>query len=252
MKPHEMTLSGLLLRMAELQDELAGLRERLGDFAAQLGGCVALMEELHDAAAAPSATAHGLAVPSPAEPCLPFDELDELFKETKTETKEENSPSIPPSKEERKDKKKENNNNNNNKSRAKRNAFRVPTEQEVADYVREKQYHFDAGHFFDYYAVRDWSVGNVRMKDWRAACRMWERNERKYAERKEKQAQLRNPNHQQPKNDNTYESDSQPVQPAGTHYPGRAERARLDAAAEERRLYAETLHAITLATQDCS
>lgn len=118
MKPHEMTLSGLLLRMAELQDELAGLRERLGDFAAQLGGCVALMEELHDAAAAPSATAHGLAVPSPTEPCLPFDELDELFKETKTETKEENSPSIPPSKEERKDKKKENNNNNNKRARS--------------------------------------------------------------------------------------------------------------------------------------
>ena len=52
--------------------------------------------------------------------------------------------------------------------------FTPPTVEEVADYIREKGYHFDAEQFVSFYASKGWKVGTSPMKDWRAACVTWE------------------------------------------------------------------------------
>ena len=56
-------------------------------------------------------------------------------------------------------------------------AHRPPTVDEVAEYCREKGYNIDAEHFVSYYESNGWRVGKNPMKDWRAACRTWARNE---------------------------------------------------------------------------
>lgn len=56
-------------------------------------------------------------------------------------------------------------------------AFHPPTIDEVAEYCREKGYNIDAEHFVSYYESNGWRVGKNPMKDWRAACRTWARNE---------------------------------------------------------------------------
>jgi len=58
---------------------------------------------------------------------------------------------------------------NNNKKR-----FLKPTIQDIAAYIKEKGFHFDASTFFDYYESKGWVVGRSPMKDWKAACRLWE------------------------------------------------------------------------------
>lgn len=57
--------------------------------------------------------------------------------------------------------------------------FIKPTIEEVAAYCREKGYFVDASQFVDYYESNGWKVGRTPMKDWRAAVRTWDRNERK-------------------------------------------------------------------------
>lgn len=52
--------------------------------------------------------------------------------------------------------------------------FVKPTVQEIAAYIKEKGFHFDASTFFDYYESKGWVVGRSPMKDWKAACRLWE------------------------------------------------------------------------------
>ena len=57
-------------------------------------------------------------------------------------------------------------------------AFSPPTQQEVADYVREKGYgNVDVERFIDYYTANGWMVGKNKMKDWKAAVRNWARSE---------------------------------------------------------------------------
>ncbi len=65
------------------------------------------------------------------------------------------------------------NNNNNNEKRI---AFVVPSVNEIADYCTQRANDVDALQFFDYYQSKGWSVGKGKMKDWRAAVRIWERN----------------------------------------------------------------------------
>lgn len=51
------------------------------------------------------------------------------------------------------------------------------TLEEVTDYVREKGYHFDPQHFFDYYEASGWHFANGKpVKSWRQCCVTWERN----------------------------------------------------------------------------
>lgn len=57
--------------------------------------------------------------------------------------------------------------------------FVPPSEQEVADYIAEKGYHFDAGAFISFYTSNGWMVGKNKMKDWKAACKTWESHRNK-------------------------------------------------------------------------
>lgn len=63
---------------------------------------------------------------------------------------------------------------NNNRGKA----FRKPTLEEVRAYADERCSGVDAEQFFSYYEANGWKVGKNPMKDWRAAFRYWEKNER--------------------------------------------------------------------------
>ena len=56
--------------------------------------------------------------------------------------------------------------------------FRKPTIEEIRAYCRERDNGIDAERFFDYYEARGWQVGKSPMKDWKAAVRTWEKNDR--------------------------------------------------------------------------
>lgn len=54
-----------------------------------------------------------------------------------------------------------------------------PSPENVSEYCREKGYtHVDAERFVDFYASKGWMVGKNRMKDWKAAVRNWEHQDR--------------------------------------------------------------------------
>jgi len=55
--------------------------------------------------------------------------------------------------------------------------FKPPTLEEVSAYCRERNNNIQAQHFIDYYSARNWMLGKVKMKDWKAAVRTWERND---------------------------------------------------------------------------
>ena len=57
-------------------------------------------------------------------------------------------------------------------------AFTPPTVEEVAVYCKERGNKIDPNRFVDFYASKGWLVGKAQMKDWRAAVRNWEREER--------------------------------------------------------------------------
>lgn len=84
------------------------------------------------------------------------------------------------------------NNNNNNKTikekvddkTSTKKRFVKPTIDQIAAYINEKNLHFDAEGFYDYYESKGWLVGKSPMKDWKAACRTWEHN-RKSIDKKE-------------------------------------------------------------------
>lgn len=59
--------------------------------------------------------------------------------------------------------------------------FVKPTLEEVRAYCESRGNNVDAGRFIDYYESVGWKVGKSPMKDWRAAVRQWERNERQGA-----------------------------------------------------------------------
>lgn len=53
--------------------------------------------------------------------------------------------------------------------------FVRPTLDEIAAYCAERKNGVDARTFFDFYESKGWTVGNSRMRDWRACVRTWER-----------------------------------------------------------------------------
>lgn len=57
-------------------------------------------------------------------------------------------------------------------------AFHPPTVEEVKAYCLERRNKVDAVRFVDYYTANGWKVGKNPMKDWRAAVRTWERDDR--------------------------------------------------------------------------
>ena len=54
--------------------------------------------------------------------------------------------------------------------------FIKPSVKEIADYCNNNNYNIDAERFYDYYESKGWKVGKAPMKDWKAAVRMWSRN----------------------------------------------------------------------------
>ena len=54
--------------------------------------------------------------------------------------------------------------------------FVVPSVDEVKQYCSERKNGINAEQFVDYYAAKGWTVGKSAMKDWKAAVRNWERN----------------------------------------------------------------------------
>lgn len=54
--------------------------------------------------------------------------------------------------------------------------FSPPSVEQIGEYCAERRNGVDPGRFYDYYQSKGWMVGKVKMKDWRAAVRTWERN----------------------------------------------------------------------------
>lgn len=63
-------------------------------------------------------------------------------------------------------------------------AFIPPTLDDVCDYCRERNNCVDPQRFWDYYTMTGWMVGRTKMKDWQAAIRVWERDDRRKNARK--------------------------------------------------------------------
>ena len=64
------------------------------------------------------------------------------------------------------------------RNKEKRNIFIAPSLEEVADYIQENGYSISPEHFLDYYESNGWMVGKSKMKNWKAAVRTWQRNQR--------------------------------------------------------------------------
>ena len=60
-----------------------------------------------------------------------------------------------------------------------------PQLEDVKKYCHERNNGIDAEHFIDYYQARNWFAGKVKMKDWQAAIRTWERNNQDTKQSKE-------------------------------------------------------------------
>lgn len=65
------------------------------------------------------------------------------------------------------------------KSTGRASRFTPPTVEEVRAYCMERGNAVDPERFVDYYSANGWKVGRNAMKDWKAAVRTWERDDRK-------------------------------------------------------------------------
>ena len=60
--------------------------------------------------------------------------------------------------------------------------FTPPKVEEVAEYCKERKNGIDPQRFVDYYDARGWTYGKgTKMRDWKAAVRLWERGNSKDA-----------------------------------------------------------------------
>ena len=67
--------------------------------------------------------------------------------------------------------------------------FKKPTIKEIEDYCLERNNSIDSRYFYDYYESRGWLIGKTKMKDFKAAIRLWEQNKKKFEEQKQKEKQ---------------------------------------------------------------
>ena len=56
--------------------------------------------------------------------------------------------------------------------------FIPPNVIEVRAYCKERKNHVDPQRFVDFYTSKGWMVGKTKMKDWRAAVRTWEKDDK--------------------------------------------------------------------------
>jgi hypothetical protein len=62
------------------------------------------------------------------------------------------------------------------KTRSPRSLFTPPTVVDISEYCTLRNNGINADHFYDHYQAKGWVVGRVKMKDWKAAVRTWEKN----------------------------------------------------------------------------
>ena len=68
-----------------------------------------------------------------------------------------------------------------NKTKRKRMIYIPPTSDEVAAYCQERGNTVDPERFVDFYTARGWELKpGQKMKDWRAAVRTWEKNQKEW------------------------------------------------------------------------
>ena len=77
--------------------------------------------------------------------------------------------------------------NTERESNKTRTRFIPPTVEEVKAYCIERNNRIDAEHFVDYYTSNGWVVGKVKMKDWKATVRGWEKREPVFAKNNKKE-----------------------------------------------------------------
>jgi len=76
-------------------------------------------------------------------------------------------------------------------TKPKQSKFIIPTIDEIQAYIKEKNLSVDANKFFDFYQSKGWYVGKNKMKDWTAALRNWNSNNKQTSN---KQAEPEKPN----------------------------------------------------------
>lgn len=74
----------------------------------------------------------------------------------------------------------ENQSNNEDHEKKRGTQFVPPTIGEVQAYCDERQNNINPEKFIDYYESRGWYLGQNLMKDWKAAVRIWEKNEKTF------------------------------------------------------------------------
>lgn len=67
------------------------------------------------------------------------------------------------------------------------NKFIKPTIEEIKDYCLEIKSTINAEQFLDYYDSNGWQVGKVKMKDWKATIRNWQRKQKPKQQEQTKQ-----------------------------------------------------------------
>lgn len=70
------------------------------------------------------------------------------------------------------------NGNGNGNEDEKKGMFRKPAVAEITAYCAERKNKVDPQGFWDFYESKGWKIGSQPMKDWKAAVRTWERNQR--------------------------------------------------------------------------
>lgn len=81
-------------------------------------------------------------------------------------------------------------NDNNKRESISKSRFQKPKIEEIESYIQEKKMHFDASQFYDHYESNGWMVGRTHMKDWKAACRTWERKRMDKSQEEEEKEEL--------------------------------------------------------------
>ena len=98
---------------------------------------------------------------------IPYREVVEMIRDATKEEKEE-APTPPK-------RKRRNGGDNQNACAREGESFVKPTVEDVAAYVREKGYAFDAEEFWNFYESNGWRVGRSPMKSWKSACVTWQK-----------------------------------------------------------------------------
>lgn len=77
-----------------------------------------------------------------------------------------------------KDKDKDEDEDNDSEKQKKRIIFKPPSIEDVRQYCTERNNNVNPEAFVDFYSAKGWMVGKNKMRDWKAAVRNWERNEK--------------------------------------------------------------------------